>query len=106
GRRLARMPLHSAEEAAIGAVEFWRTAESAAVALERWRHMNLICRVSLEHLILGDQTFGAFGKEHLVAELNGRAHLAALDQVGMGLEDRIDFLGIGNLFAIERAAAR
>src|SRR5436309_15662326 len=75
-----------AEEAAIGAVEFRRTAESAAVALERWRHMNFICRVSLEHLILGDQTFGAFGKEHLVAELNGRAHLAALDQVGRGLE--------------------
>src|SRR5207245_3302862 len=94
-----------AEEAAIGAVEFRRTAESAAVALERWRHMNFICRVSLEHLILGDQTFGAFGKEHLVAELNGRANLDALVQVGMGVEVHMDFLGIGNLFAMELASA-
>src|SRR5882762_1063325 len=70
------------------------------------RHMNFIRRVSLEHLILGDQTFGAFGEEHLVAQLNGCAHLAALDQVGMGLEDRIDLLGIGDPLAIEHAAAR
>src|SRR5258708_13121771 len=81
-------------------------AESAAVALERRHHMNFIRRVSLEHLILGDQTLGAFGEEHLMAELNGCTHLAALDQVGMGLEDRIDFLGIGDLLAIEHAAAR
>ena len=76
------------------------------VALERGRHMNFIHRVSLDHLILGDQTFGAFGEEHFVTELNGRAHLAALDQVGMRLEDRTNFLGIGDLLAIEHAAAR
>src|SRR5258705_13514703 len=95
-----------AEEAAICAIEFRGTAERAAVALERRRHMNFVRRVSLEDLILGDQTFGAFGKEHLVAEFHGRAHLAAFDQVGMGLEDRIDLLGIGHLLAIKHAAAR
>ena len=63
--------------------------------------MDLIAGVSLEDLILGDQTFGAFGKKHLVAELDGRAHLAALDQIGMRLEDRIDFHGIGDLLAVE-----
>ena len=69
------------------------------------RHMNFIRRVSLEHLILGDQTFGAFGEEHLVAQLNGCAHLAALDQVGMRLENGVDLLGVGNLLSLEHAAA-
>jgi hypothetical protein len=41
-----------------------------------------------------------------VAELDGRAHLATFDQVGMRLENRLDFLGIGPLLAIEHAAAR
>src|ERR1700686_3222569 len=68
--------------------------------------MDLIAGVSLEDLILGDQTFGAFGEEHLVAELDRRSYLAALDQVGMRLEDRIDLLGIGDLLAVEDAAAR
>jgi hypothetical protein len=40
-----------------------------------------------------------------VAEFDRRLHLAALDQIGIGLEDRIDLLGSGNLLAIEHAAA-
>jgi hypothetical protein len=31
-----------------------------------------------------------------MAELDGRAHLAALDQVGMGLEDQINLGSSGN----------
>ena len=66
-RRLAAAPLRNAygfdgalharryivltEEAAISAVEFRRSAESAPVALERRGHMNFVRRVSLEHLI-------------------------------------------------------
>src|SRR5258708_9200545 len=56
----ARRYVVLAEEAAIGAVEFRRSAESAAVALERRRRINFVRRASLEHLILGDQTFYAF----------------------------------------------
>src|SRR5215468_5101108 len=67
--------------------------------------MDLIHRVALEHVILSDQPFGAFGKKHLVAELDRCAHLAALDQVGMRFEDRIDLLSRGHLFAIKHAAA-
>src|ERR1700730_8722165 len=102
----ARRYVLLAEEAAIRRIEFRGPAEAAAVTLERRRHMNLVRGVSLEHLILGDQTFGAFGEEHLVAEFHGRAHLAALDQVGLRLEDRIDFLGIGHLLAFQHATAR
>src|SRR4029077_9371641 len=83
-----------AEEAAIGAIEFRDAAKGAAVALERGRHMNVVRRISLEHVILGDQTLGAFGEEQLVTELDGRAHLTALDQVGMRLEDRIKFFAV------------
>src|ERR1700694_2611163 len=102
----ARRYVLLAEEAAVRRIEFRGPTEAAAVTLERRRHMNVVRGVSLEHLILGDQTFGAFGEEHLVAEFHGRAHLAALDQVGLRLEDRIDFLGIGHLLAFEHAAAR
>ncbi len=77
-----------AKEAAIGAIEVRGTAKDATVTLERRRHMNLVGNVSLEHIILGDQSLGAFGEKHLVAELDGRAHFTALDQVGMWLEDR------------------
>src|SRR5215471_18119464 len=68
--------------------------------------MDLVRRISLEHLVLSDQTDGALGEKHLVAELDWCAHLAALDEVGMRLEDRIDFLCSGHLFAVEHAAAR
>src|SRR5499427_3668250 len=68
--------------------------------------MNLIHRVALEHVILGDQTFGAFGEENLMAELERRTHLAALDEISVRLEDRINLLSRRHLFAIENAAAR
>ncbi len=41
-----------------------------------------------------------------MAELDWCAHLAALRQGGMRLDDRIDFLCSGHLFAVEHAAAR
>ena len=75
------------------------------VVLERGYHVDLVRRISLEHVVLGDQTDSALGEKHLVAELDWCAHLAALDEVGMRLEDRIDFLCRGHLFAVEHAAA-
>jgi hypothetical protein len=41
-------------------------------------------RIAFQHLVLRDQTLRAFDEEDFVAELDRRAHLAALDQVGMG----------------------
>src|SRR5258708_24483600 len=41
----------------------------------------------------------AFGEEDLVAELDRRLHLAALDEVRMGLKYRIDLFGSWNLLA-------
>src|ERR1700704_1830576 len=74
-----------------------------------WRcsdHVLFVDGVAVEHLILRDQALRAFGEEYLVAELDRRLHLAALDEVGMGLEDRKDLLGIGHLLAVEHTAAR
>ena len=68
--------------------------------------MDLVGRIALQHLILRDQALRALGEEHLVAELDRRSHLAAFDQIGMGLEDRVDLLCVGNLLSIEHAAAR
>src|SRR5215470_5519784 len=67
--------------------------------------MDLIGRVAFQHLVLRDQTLRAFSEEHLVAELYGCSHLAALDQVGMRFEDGIDLFGVGHLLAVEHAAA-
>jgi hypothetical protein len=41
-----------------------------------------------------------------VAELDRRLHLAALDQVRVGLKNRIELLGRRNLLAIEHTPAR
>ena len=68
--------------------------------------MNFVRRISLEQLILGDQAPGTFGEKHLVAEFDQHTHLAALDEIGVRFEDRIDLLGRGHLFAIEHTAAR
>jgi len=41
--------------------------------------MDLVGRVSLQHLVLRDQALSAFGEEDLMAELDRRAYLASLD---------------------------
>ena len=61
--------------------------------------MNFVGRISFQHLVLRDQALRAFGEEDLVAELDRRAHLATLDQVGMGLEDGINLLVGSHLLA-------
>src|SRR5262249_2676550 len=80
--------------------------KSPLVALQGRRDVDCVRGVSVQHLVLRDEALGAFGKEHLVAELERRSHLAALDQVGMGLEDGIDLLDIRQLLSVEYAAAR
>src|SRR5258708_1588746 len=75
-----------------------------------WRPANndvlFVTRISIQHFILRDQAAPAFGEEHLVAEFDRRLHLAALDEIGMGLENRIELLASWDLFAVEHAAAR
>src|SRR6202008_1110510 len=81
-----------AEEATIRAIQLRGTAKGLPVALQGRCHMNLVGRIAFQHLVLRDQALRAFSEEDFVAELDRRAHLAALDQVGMGLEDGIDLL--------------
>src|SRR5260370_32104026 len=67
--------------------------------------MPLIWRSSLQSFVVRDQTLRALGEKNFVAELHRCAHLAALDQVGMRLENGVDLLGVGNLLSLEHAAA-
>jgi hypothetical protein len=67
-------------------------AKGLPVALEGKCHVDLVGWIAPQHLVLRDQARCAFGEENLVAKLDRRAHLAALDQVGMRLEDGIDLL--------------
>jgi hypothetical protein len=76
-----------AVEAAIGAIPFGSTTEAVPVALQGCGHMVLVGGVPLQDLILRDQAMRAFRQEHLVAELDGLAHLAAFDEIGVGFED-------------------
>src|SRR5258708_33476214 len=47
-----------------------------------------------------------YEEEDLVAELDRRLHLTALDEVGVGLKNRIELLDSWNLLAVEYTAAR
>ena len=63
--------------------------------------MDLVGRIAFQHLVSRDQALSATGEEDFVAELDRRAHLAALDQGGMGLEDGINLLVGSDLLAEE-----
>src|ERR1700694_6083782 len=68
--------------------------------------MLFVDGISVQHVILRDQAARAFGEEDLVAELDRRLHLAALDEVRVGLKNRIELLDSWNLLAVEHTAAR
>src|SRR5262249_44605809 len=80
--------------------------KSLLVALQGRRDMDCVRRISVQNLVLRDEALGAFGKEHLVPELERRTHLAAHDKVRVWFEDGIDLLGICQLLSVEYAAAR
>lgn len=73
---------------------------------QRNNHVLFVDGISVQYLILRDQAARAFGEEDLVTELDRRLNLAALDEVGMGLENRIELLDRWNLLAVEHTAAR
>src|SRR6266550_8294450 len=68
--------------------------------------MLFVDGISVQHVILRDQAARAFGEEDLVAKLDRRLHLAALDEVRVGLKNRIELLDSWNLLAVEHTAAR
>src|SRR6187431_3278978 len=80
---LAQRQVPFAEEAAIRSVQLGNTAERPLVALQRSADMLLVGWIAFEHLVLRDQAPDTLGKKDLVAELDRRAYLAALDQVGV-----------------------
>src|ERR1700739_2302709 len=68
--------------------------------------MLLVVGISLQDLILCDQSVRALRQEYPVTKLNWRLDLAAFDQVGMRLEDGKDLFAVGNLLIIDDATAR
>ena len=62
--------------------------------------MVFIGGIAIQDSILCDEAVSALGQKNLVAELDRFIRLAALDQVGMGLKDRVDFFGSRDLFSI------
>jgi hypothetical protein len=78
--------------------------EQLPMSFQRSLHLAGIDGIALQHRVVGDQTLRAFRQEHLVAELYRFAGLAALDQIGVGFEDRVHFLPGGNLLSIDYSA--
>src|SRR5262252_6857363 len=68
--------------------------------------MALIARISVQNLILGNQTFGALCQKYFVAKFQRRPYLAALNEIGMRLKYGVELLRIRNLFSLEHATAR
>ena len=68
--------------------------------------MALIARISVQNLILGNQTFGALCQKYFVAKFQWRPYLAALNEIGMRLKYGVELLRIRNLFSLEHATAR
>jgi DNA invertase Pin-like site-specific DNA recombinase len=85
---VARRHVLLAEEAAIRSVQFGDVTEGLPVAYQRENHMLFVDGISIQHAILRDQAARAFGEEDLVAELDRRLHLTALDEVRVGLKNR------------------
>jgi hypothetical protein len=67
--------------------------------------MVFVAGISFEHVILCDQTNGTFREKDFVSKLYRSSDLAALDQIGMWFENRVDLLGVGNLLALEHTSA-
>jgi hypothetical protein len=66
--------------------------------------MRAIGLVSLQHLVVGDQTLSALRQENLVAKFHRLARLAPLDQIGVSLKDGVDLLIHRNLLPIDHPA--
>jgi hypothetical protein len=104
-RVLARGHVCLAVEASVSGEELWRDSEHLFVMFQAGDHMDLVGRVAGKNPVIGDQADAAFREQDLMAELDGFLRLAPLDQVGMRLKDGEDLLRVGNLLALQDAAA-
>src|ERR1700674_1563472 len=103
---LHHLTFFSLEEAAVRSIQFGDVTEGLLVAFQRNNHVLFVDGISVQDFILRDQAARTFGEEDLVAEFDRHLHLAALDEVGMRLENRIKLLGSRNLLAVEHTATR
>src|SRR6516165_11734802 len=78
--------------------------EYLLMPLERSLHLAGISRIAVQHLIVGDQALCTFRQKHFVTELYRFAHLAALDEIGVGFEDRVHLLLGGHLLSVYDSA--
>ena len=90
-----------AVKAAVGAVELGSMSEGLLMALQRGFDLDFIVGITLQDLILGNQSLGTFGEKDLVSEFHWSEHLAPLDQVGMGLENGINLLPVRHLLSLQ-----
>src|SRR4030095_12395946 len=67
--------------------------------------MIFIAGVPVQDAILRDQAVSTLSEEDLMPEFDRSIDFAALDQIGVGFEDRIDFLSGGNLLSLEDTSA-
>jgi len=72
---------------------------------QRRRDVPLVDGIAVEDAVVGDEAAGALRQEDLVAELDRAGHLPALEEIGVGLEDREELLVHGHLVPLEHAAA-
>ncbi len=101
----AKLDVRGTVEAAISGVQLRSCAEDPLVVRQRGPYMSLVRRITIQDVVLGDQTDRTFREEDLVAELDRLLSLAPLDAVRVGLEDREDLVFVGNLLALEHSAA-
>ena len=94
-----------AEKPPIGAVEVGSKAEGFFVTLQRPLDVILIGGVALQNTVLRNQPPRAFSEKDLMAKLDRFLYFPPLDQIGVDLEDRIDFLLGWNLLSLEHATA-
>ena len=93
-----------AEKAPIGTVEFWHLPEDFLVTLHRVFNVDIVRRISCEHLILSDQPSGTLRNIDFMTKLHRLEDLAAFDQIGVSFENRKDLLFVWNLLVVEHAS--
>ena len=76
------------EKSPVATVEFRSLTKRFLVTLQRGFDVDIVGWISIEHLILSDQTAGALGKVYFVAEFHWLQDFAPLDQVRVRLEYR------------------
>jgi hypothetical protein len=102
---LAGFDVLIAEKASVRTVPVGSPTESLLMTLQRRFDVDVIGGITFKHAVLGDQTAATFSEKDLVAKLHRFLYFPSLDQIGVGFEDRVDFLLGWNLLSPEHAPA-